>query len=119
MTEPTAQDLIDKLDKLLETERAALLAGDLETIGHLLEQKEHLIDRLNMIAPPDQPALAGLHHKVTRNQALLDGALQGIRKVATRMAAMRRIRRSLETYDKAGQRQTIEGEVLHKVEKRA
>lgn len=119
MTDTTAQDLIEKLDKLLETERVALLAGDLETIGKLLEQKEDLIDRLNIIQPQNQPALAGLHDKVTRNQALLDGALQGIRKVAARMAAMRRIRRSLETYDKSGQRQTIEGEVLHKVEKRA
>ncbi len=119
MTDTTAQDLIDKLDKLLETERAALLAGDLETIGRLLEQKEQLIDHLNMIAPQNQRALAGLHDKVTRNQALLDGALQGIRKVAARMAAIRRIRRSLETYDESGQRQTIEGEVLHRVEKRA
>ena len=119
MTDATAQDLINKLDKLLETERTALLAGDLETIGRLLEQKEQLIDQLNMIGSQNQPALAGLHDKVTRNQALLDGALQGIRKVAARMAAIRRIRRSMETYDESGRRQTIEGEVLHKVEKRA
>lgn len=119
MTDTTAQDLIEKLDNLLETERMALLAGDLETIGQLLEQKEDLIDRLNLIKPQSQPALAGLHEKVTRNQALLDGALQGIRKVAARIAAMRRIRRSLETYDKSGRRHTIDGEVLHKVEKRA
>jgi len=119
MTDTTAQALIEKLDALLETERMALLAGDLETIGQLLEKKEHLIDRLNTIQPQNQPALEGLHSKVTRNQALLDGALQGIRKVAARMAAMRRIRRSLETYDESGQHQTIEGEVLHKVEKRA
>jgi hypothetical protein len=119
MTDNTAQDLINKLDSLLETERTALLAGDLETIGRLLEQKEKLIDRLNMIEPQNQQALEGLHDKVTRNQALLDGALQGIRKVAARMAAMRRIRRSLETYDESGRRQTIDGEVLHKVEKRA
>lgn len=119
MTDNTAQDLINKLDSLLETERTALLAGDLETIGRLLEQKEKLIDRLNMIEPQNQQALEGLHNKVTRNQALLDGALQGIRKVAARMAAMRRIRRSLETYDESGRRHTIDGEVLHKVEKRA
>lgn len=119
MTEDTPQTLIDRLDDLLETERSALLAGDLETIASLLARKEALIDALNRMQPNDQGALEKLHEKVTRNQALLDGALQGIRRVAARMAAMRRIRRSLETYDQSGRRQVIEGEVVHKVEKRA
>jgi len=39
MTDTTAQALIEKLDALLETERMALLASDLETIGQLLEKK--------------------------------------------------------------------------------
>jgi flagellar biosynthesis/type III secretory pathway chaperone len=113
-----AQALIDELDTLLDTERTALLAGDIDAMGRLLEQKESLIDALNTLAA-DTPPLDGLQAKVVRNQALLDGALQGIRRASARMAALRRVRRSLETYDASGQKQTIEGEVVHKVEKRA
>ena len=118
MTETTAQTLVDALDDLLEAERDALLKGDLDAIAGLLERKECLIDALN---DPELEAapLEGLQAKVTRNQALLDGALQGIRRAAARMAALRRVRRSLETYDEDGRKRTIEGEVVRKVEKRA
>lgn len=119
MTADTAQVLIDKLDDLLEEERRALLEGDLDAIGVLLTRKEALIDALNALAPARQPDLSGLQVKVTRNQALLDGALEGIRKVAGRMAAFRKIRKSLETYDQSGRKTTIQGEAEHSVERRA
>ena len=67
----------------------------------------------------DKEALQGLQTKVDRNQEMLDGALAGIRNVASRMAAFRKIRRSLETYDESGQKTVIQGEVIRKVEKRA
>ena len=113
-----AQALVDELDTLLEKERTALLSGDIDAIGRLLQRKESLIDGLNALDAEAAP-LGGLQGKVARNQALLDGALQGIRRASARMAALRRVRRSLETYDASGQKQTIEGEVVHKVEKRA
>ncbi len=119
MTTETAQDIINRLDELLELERAALLKGNLEEIPILLGEKESLIDALNAQAPEQQNNLQDLQVKVERNQALLDSALQGIRKVAARMAAFRRIRRSLETYDESGRKHTIQGEVEHRVEKRA
>lgn len=119
MTKDPAQTLIDRLDYLLEEERCALLAGDLDAIGPLLRRKEALIDALGGIAPAGGDGLKGLQDKVARNQALLEGALQGIRKVAGRMAAFRRIRRSLETYDAEGRKLAIPGEVDHKIEKRA
>lgn len=119
MTPETAQQLIDQLDTLLEEERRALLVGDLDAIRALLKRKEELIDALNARAPEDAPDLGALPDKVARNQALLDGALEGIRKVAGRLAALRRIRRSLETYDEAGRKTILQGEVEHQVEKRA
>jgi len=119
MTSETAQTLIDTLDDLLEEERRALLEGDLDSIGALLTRKEPLIDALNALTPARQPDLTSLQGKVTRNQALLDGALEGIRKVAGRMAAFRKIRKTLETYDQSGRKTTIQGEVEHKVERRA
>ncbi|HKL54983.1 MAG TPA: flagellar export chaperone FlgN [Roseovarius sp.] len=119
MTQDDMQTLIDRLDKLLETERTALLAGDLETIGTLLAQKERLIDRFNALEGAREPDLAGLQQKVQRNQVLLDGALEGIRRVASRMAAIRQVRRSLATYDETGKRRTIDGTMAHNIEKRA
>lgn len=119
MTTETQQEIINRLDELLELERAALLQGELDKIPTLLEEKERLIDALNEHQPDKIADLQELQIKVERNQALLDGALQGIRKVAARMAAFRRIRRSLETYDETGRKHTIKGETEHRVEKRA
>ncbi len=119
MTHDASQKIIDRLDDLLDLERAALLHGDLDKIPVLLDKKETLIDALNTLGPEDRHNLKDIQAKVERNQVLLDGALQGIRKVAARMAAFRKIRRSLETYDETGRKQTIQGEVVYKVEKRA
>jgi len=119
MTHDTEQRIIHRLDALLEIEREALLKGNLQAISALVEEKEGLIDALNAMTDSVPSGLQALQAKVTRNQALLDGALQGIRNVAARMAAFRRMRRSMETYDEYGRKHTILGEVEHKVEKRA
>ena len=119
MSDATPENLIKRLDQILEQEKLALLGGDLDEIARSAKAKGALIDELNKIAPSNQLALKDLQNKVARNQALLDGALQGIRKVAVRLAALRKIRRSLDTYDCTGQKQTIQGEIAHKMEKRA
>lgn len=119
MTDSTPQTLIDRLDDLLDAEREMLLKGELDMMAGIAGEKEILIDALNALEPERHPELGDLQSKVARNQVLLDGALQGIRKVARRLAALRRIRRTLETYDARGQKRTIQGEVDHKVEKRA
>ena len=119
MVTDTPQDIINSLDDLLEKERAALLEGNLDVITRLLDEKESLIDRLNGCTPTEQDALDNLRGKVTRNQALLDGALQGIRAVANRMSTLRRIRKSLDTYDEKGRKTTIHALRENKVEKRA
>lgn len=119
MTLKSESDVISRLDSLLELEREALLNGDLEKISEQLEEKEELLDRLSEFEVTPKDDLQELQIKVERNQLLLDGALQGIRKVAARMAAFRRIRRSLDTYDQTGRRTTIQGDVERQVEKRA
>ena len=96
-----------------------MLQGELDKIPALLEAKESLIDALNENEPGEKAGLQELQIKVERNQVLLDGALLGIRKVAARMAAFRRIRRSLETYDESGRKHTIQSDVKRRVEKRA
>ncbi len=44
MTDRSLEDVMADLDDLLETERAALLSGDLEAIGRQLHRKENLVD---------------------------------------------------------------------------
>lgn len=119
MTNDGIHKPIDDLNTLLDRERVALLDGDLEAIATLLESKEVLIDQLNTQAPPSRAIMLNLQGKLARNQELLDGALQGIRKVAARMAAVHRIRRNLETYDKSGRKSEVPGIIEHTVEKRA
>ncbi|WP_300011701.1 flagellar export chaperone FlgN [uncultured Roseobacter sp.] len=119
MTDEHFEDVIDALDDVLEAERAALLIGDLDEIGRLLERKESLIDQLAALEEADRAPLEALNAKVMRNQALLDNALEGIRTVARRLAALRRVRSSLETYDEKGERRTIDVTPDGAVEKRA
>jgi len=110
--------LAAQLDTMLETERAALLQGDLTAIADGLPEKERMIAALET-SGTSHAALAELQAKMIRNQALFDGALQGIRSVAARIASFRGIRKSMDTYDKRGCKQTIPGDVAREVKKRA
>ncbi|MBR9821115.1 MAG: flagellar protein FlgN [Rhodobacteraceae bacterium] len=119
MTKDPHQDLIDSLDVLLEREREALMAGRLDALSELLDQKERLIDRLNGLEGLDAADLQPLRGKAQRNQALLDGALRGIRTVANRFSTLRKIRRTLETYDSQGRKSALVRQHDNKLEKRA
>ncbi|WP_415405022.1 flagellar biosynthesis protein FlgN [Tateyamaria sp. SN3-11] len=119
MTREDLQNTIDSLDDLLDAERAALLKGNLEDVARLLERKEGLIDALNRIEFKERSDFEGLQAKVERNQALLDSALDGVRSVARRLAAIRRVRQSLDTYDSFGKKRTVDVRSNGSVEKRA
>jgi len=114
-----ARAVIDRLDSLLEAERRALLAGDLGSIATILARKEDLIDKLGRLDRAAAPGLAALEEKAARNQALMDSALGGIRRTAARMAAFRRIRRSLETYDRSGRKTEIRDGATGSADRRA
>lgn len=119
MTLTHTQKDIDDLEALLDAERAALLKGDLVALTEMLAQKEALIGSLKTQSNSDLPVLQRLDTKLRRNQLLLNGALEGIREVAGRLATLRRMRGGLETYSSDGTRKHIEVEVDHTVEKRA
>lgn len=119
MDENVFADVMDALDDVLETERSALLAGDLDAIGRLVERKEMLIEKLSLLEATESAKLEKLSGKIKRNQELLDQALEGIRTVASRLAELRRIKSSLDTYDSNGAKRTIEIAAEGSVEKRA
>lgn len=114
-----AQFELDALDDLLEAERDALLKGDLQGLTRLAENKEQLIQSLNETDQTDLEMLSVLDSKVKRNQLLLDSALEGIRTVARRMSALRRIRASLDTYDASGRKNSVEIAATSSVERHA
>ncbi|MFP3384170.1 MULTISPECIES: flagellar export chaperone FlgN [Tritonibacter] len=119
LTDQTPQTLINALDELLEEERSALTQGELDKLEGILARKEELFDKLNRITDLEQGALDTVHSKVTRNQALLGSAMQGIKAVATRMAELRKVRRGLEVYNRSGQRTSYTTSGSMKLEKRA
>ena len=112
-------DAVNALDDLLDQERAALLAGDLDKIARTLDLKQDLINCLNTKDVPDPSRLSALNAKVVRNQSLLNSALDGVRAVTRRLATMHRIRSSLDIYDAQGNKNEIALTPARSVEKRA
>jgi hypothetical protein len=108
-----------KLDSLLEQERAFLLDGDLEGLGTLMPVKEQLVELLLSDVQNNHEKITPLEGKLQRNQLLLNGALDGIRSVAARLAALRQVRSALDTYDAQGQKKRVEIELSPNFEKRA
>ncbi|MCV2887676.1 flagellar biosynthesis protein FlgN [Ruegeria aquimaris] len=119
MAHDALNDLLTSLDSLLEQERSALVSGELDQLGPMTDEKERLVARINASVDLTPEQLAPLHRKVTRNQALLNSALEGIRSVAQRMAELRRVRQGLETYDSAGQKHRFSATRSAQLEKRA
>jgi len=119
MTNEAINHIIDALDDLLDAERAALLQGNLDDVSRLHARKERLIDALNSEDALDTQSFLPLQDKVARNQDLLNSALEGVRSVARRLAAIRRVRKSLETYDAKGKKTQVEIRPEQSVEKRA
>lgn len=99
---------LEALSDLLDAEREALLQGDLDQLAHLLASKEALIDEMNETPQSDLSAMQSLDGKVKRNQLLLDGAMEGIRAVAQRLAHLRQAKGALETYGPDGKRHDIQ-----------
>ena len=119
MTNTDRHPDLHALETLLEAERTALLKGDLIGLTRMLPDKQALIETLNARAVDDLPALTEIGSQVRRNQLLLDGALEGIRDVANRMAMLRKMRNGLETYGSDGMKRHIDVEIDHSLERRA
>ncbi|MBB3994199.1 hypothetical protein GGR95_001840 [Sulfitobacter undariae] len=116
----TLEDVdVSRLEELLEQERALLLAGDLEGLGALLPLKEELVETFLSDFGANREKILPLEMRLQRNQVLLGSALDGIRAVATRLAALRQVRVALDIYDAQGRKQNVAASSRSKVEKRA
>ncbi len=118
-TPQTHDQILASLNELLDRERSALLDGDLQAIGPLLEEKTALISGLEDATPAEADSIRPVQMKLRRNQELFDQALAGIRNVASRLGDMRQVRKSMEIYDSNGNRASIGGEGAGSFERRA
>lgn len=91
---------LSDLADLLEEERRAIRSGDWGALGALARRKEVGLASF----ADDAPALALLAGGLARNQALLAAALDGVREVGRRRAALASSRAGLVTYDARGTR---------------
>lgn len=92
-------DVIRRLKTLLEKERQALLAGDLERVAAFIEEKTVLTDRLEKAPLAELRAMSGL---LGRNAALLSAAKDGVTDVVATLRKQSAARTTLSTYDSAG-----------------
>lgn len=119
MTKDTDIAVVSEMHDLLDKERAALLAGNLDEVGRLYESKQMLIERIESLDPIKAENLVAVQTKVTRNQQLLQSAMEGIRTVADRIGELRKVRQGFDTYDENGRRVTVGGRSKSRFEKRA
>lgn len=119
MTDRNAQELINELDEILDLERSALVRGELKEIDAMLSRKEAAIEKLNALGDLERDVLTQVQSKVSRNQELLNSAMEGIRSVAQRMSELRRVRKGLDVYDRTGQKSRYGTVMGQKLEKRS
>ena len=112
-------ELIRRLDVLLDTERQALIDGQFDALADIVSEKETLIEALNEEEFESTEEIAPVNVKVVRNQALLEQALDGVRSVARRLGEIRQARKQFDTYDERGHKNRIETGSEPSVEKRA
>ncbi len=115
----TEVEWTNRLTALIEEERLALLNGDLDSIAEIIERKRELITQFAENPPDSVKDIEPFRLQLRRNQMLYDHALAGLRNVADRLGTLRKLRKSLDTYDARGQRQSIDSAKENQLERRA
>lgn len=99
---PTRMD--EALERLLDRERHAILAGRLEALPPIAAEKGRMLSLLTQSHGGAQP-LEQLRRKADRNQQLLLATARGIRTVSRRLEALKAQqtgRAGFATYDQGG-----------------
>ncbi|SLN63202.1 hypothetical protein [Roseisalinus antarcticus] len=99
-------DTVMRLRDLLESEREALLSGDLRTVGRLGAEKLDLVEGLET-APAGDGTLREIAELSARNQSLIAAALDGTRSVVRRLGQLKDVQSQLTTYDANGRKAQV------------
>lgn len=90
---------LDRLMRLLDLERSALIKGDLDTVVGLIPEKEQLVTKFEETGTPE---LRALSFKLAQNGRLLEAARSGVGDALTMMQKLKQARSSLSSYDRSG-----------------
>lgn len=100
-------DVDRALADLLLRERADILAGRLEGLERLHDEKMALLARLPGAAP-QRAGLMRIRQLSEENQRLLAAAAEGLKSAAARLAAISGAQAGFGTYDRSGRESRIE-----------
>lgn len=90
---------VERLSHLIMIERDALLAGDLDTVGSLAEEKTELAQTLEQV---NSAELRVLSSQLEHNGRLLAAAREGVVAVLATLKNQREARSTLASYDSKG-----------------
>jgi len=109
--------MITQLHRALDLERQALISADFETLGRLLQQKEHLLGQLAK-SKPAHAVLRPIRQKMDENQTLLGAAIKGVAAACDRLQALQNVQNNLSIYDHSGRVELVQKHP-HNLEKKA
>ena len=90
---------VDRLTRLLEVERLALLNGDFDAVSGLVEEKEVLSSQFD---DANAAELKLLSTALARNSTLFAAAHEGVTTVVGALRQQRAARTTLSSYDSSG-----------------
>ncbi|MEM9970064.1 MAG: hypothetical protein AAF762_03045 [Pseudomonadota bacterium] len=106
---------MERIRRLLQDERAALRAGEVEALGRVADEKAALLAAVST-EEADPDTLAELRDLVERNQSLLDAARRGLGAALTQIGAAKAATVP-QTYGPNGERDSL-GPAAKRFEKR-
>ncbi|HCP81627.1 MAG TPA: hypothetical protein DIT67_08550 [Octadecabacter sp.] len=92
-------EAVERLARLLEVERLALLDGDFDAVSGLVAEKEVLSSQFN---EANAAELRLLSSALARNSSLFAAAREGVTTVVTTLRQQHAARTSLLSYDSSG-----------------
>lgn len=110
--------LAEEIEEILDSERIALLNGNLSEVARLSGAKEGFLDPRSL-AKINPTRLKRIKALSTRNQRLLGASLQAVRAVRERLGHLRTGSRQLNTYDRDGTRRSLDTNSSGTLERRA
>ena len=105
---------VERLSRLLDMEKAALICGDLEAVAALVPEKEALTAEFEGASTTELRLLSAA---LLRNGELLTAAKEGVSTVLTMLSQQRAARMSLSSYDSNGKATEI-GQPVRGTERR-
>ena len=95
---------LEALKQNLGLEHQALLAGDIQKIEQLGEEKVRLLEEISKLPASRFEGFVVLRSDIVRNQELAESAISGMRRALGRVRAIIDVKSELKTYDSLGQK---------------